>query len=61
MPTLNVIFILDLVLLDGLGKALAHCHASDPFSHTPRKMLIASHAIQRLSQIAMAYKDQWLL
>ncbi len=31
--TLNDIFILDLALLDGLGKALAHCCASDPFSH----------------------------
>ncbi len=30
---LNDILILDLALLDGLGKALAHCRASDPFSH----------------------------
>ncbi len=35
VPTLmlNDIFILDLVLLDGLGKAQAHCLASNPFSH----------------------------
>ncbi len=32
MLTLNDIFILDLALLDGLGKVLAHCLASNPFS-----------------------------